>query len=56
MKNGQRILVLTNDFELSAKDIADYYKKRWDIEVFFRFLKQELNLSHLVSLDKMVLK
>ena len=52
MKNGQRILVLTNDFELSAKDIADYYKKRWDIEVFFRFLKQELNLSHLVSLDK----
>ncbi|WP_407932458.1 transposase, partial [Elizabethkingia anophelis] len=43
---------MTNDFELSAKDIADYYKKRWDIEVFFRFLKQELNLSHLVSLDK----
>ena len=43
---------LTNEFELSAKEISDYYKKRWDIEVFFRFMKQELNLSHLVSLNK----
>ena len=43
---------LTNEFELTTKEIADYYRKRWDIEVFFRFLKQELNLSHLVSLNK----
>lgn len=43
---------LTNEFDLSAKEISDYYRKRWDIEVFFRFLKQELNLSHLVSLNK----
>jgi transposase len=43
---------LTNELDLSAKEIADYYRKRWDIEVFFRFLKQELNLSHLVSLNK----
>ena len=43
---------LTNEFELTAKEIADYYRKHWDIEVFFRFLKQELNLSHLVSLNK----
>ena len=43
---------MTNEFELSAKEIADYYRKRWDIEVFFRFLKQELNLSHLVSMNK----
>ncbi|KAA6304035.1 hypothetical protein EZS27_044321, partial [termite gut metagenome] len=28
------------------------YKCRWDIEVFFRFIKQELNVSHLVSLNK----
>jgi hypothetical protein len=43
---------LTNDFELSAKEITDIYKRRWDIEVFFRFIKQELNTSHLVSLNK----
>lgn len=43
---------LTNDFKLTAKEIAQAYRRRWDIEVFFRFLKQELNLSHLVSLNK----
>jgi IS4 transposase len=35
----------------SAKEIAQAYRRRWDIEVFFRFLKQELNVSHLVSLN-----
>ena len=29
--------------------IIKIYKKRWDIEVYFRFLKQELNLKHLIS-------
>ena len=44
--------LLTNDFESSAADISKAYRRRWDIEVFFRFLKQELNVSHLVSLNK----
>lgn len=43
---------ITNDFELTAKEITDAYRKRWDIEVFFRFTKQELNASHLISLNK----
>lgn len=51
-KKDKEFWFLTNEFELSAKEIADYYRKRWDIEVFFRFLKQELNLSHLVSINK----
>lgn len=51
-KTNKEYWFLTNEFELSAKEIADYYRKRWDIEVFFRFLKQELNLSHLVSMNK----
>lgn len=51
-KTDKEFWFLTNEFELSAKEISDYYKKRWDIEVFFRFMKQELNLSHLVSLNK----
>lgn len=51
-QTGKEFWFLTNEFELSAKEIADYYRKRWDIEVFFRFMKQELNLSHLVSLNK----
>ncbi|MBV7534123.1 IS4 family transposase [Chitinophaga sp. sic0106] len=51
-KDDKQIWFLTNDFEQSAKDIAQAYKRRWDIEVFFRFIKQELNVSHLVSLNK----
>jgi IS4 transposase len=43
---------ICNDFELSAKEIADAYRRRWDIEVFLRFIKQELNVSHLISLNK----
>ena len=38
--------------DLSAKEITDYYRKRWDIEVFFRFIKQELNVKHFLSLKK----
>jgi hypothetical protein len=43
---------LTNDFKLSAQEVSEAYRRRWDIEVFFRFIKQELNVSHLVSLNK----
>lgn len=43
---------VSNDFELTAKEITDAYRRRWDIEVFFRFIKQELNVCHLVSLNK----
>lgn len=51
-KTGKEFWFITNEFECSAREISDYYRKRWDIEVFFRFMKQELNLSHLVSLNK----
>jgi hypothetical protein len=51
-EEGKEYWLLTNDFNLSAKEVAQAYRRRWDIEVFFRFLKQELNISHLVSLNK----
>lgn len=51
-EEGKEFWFLTNDFDLTAKEIAQAYRRRWDIEVFFRFLKQELNVSHLVSLNK----
>ena len=43
------IFFLTNISDLPAEEIAFIYKQRWEIEVFFKFLKQNLNLSHLVS-------
>lgn len=48
----QHYWLLTNELEMPAQEIARAYRRRWDIEVFFRFLKQELNLSHLVSLNQ----
>jgi hypothetical protein len=48
-ETGEEIYFLTNIEKLAAYDIAFIYKQRWDIEVLFKFLKQELNLSHLVS-------
>lgn len=51
-KSGDKpLLFLTNIRDLSAEDIAEIYKKRWDIEVFFRFIKQELSAKHFISRD-----
>jgi IS4 transposase len=38
--------------EEDAYQIAQWYKQRWEIEIFFKFIKQELNASHLVSRDE----
>jgi hypothetical protein len=47
----ESIVLITNILHLSAEEIALMYRRRWDIEVFFRFLKQELNFSHFLSLN-----
>jgi hypothetical protein len=42
----------TNNLDLNPKEIAEIYKQRWEIEVFFRFIKQELNASHFLSVSE----
>lgn len=51
-EKGKRFWFLTNRFDLSCEEIILIYKYRWDIEVFFRFIKQELNFSHLISVNE----
>ena len=36
---------LTNNFDLEAKQIADIYKNRWQIELFFKWIKQNLKIK-----------
>lgn len=36
---------LTNNFEVDAKTIADLYKHRWQIELFFKWIKQHLKIQ-----------
>lgn len=40
---------LTNNFSLSAKTIADIYKERWQIEIFFRWIKQNLKIKAFIG-------
>ena len=46
---GKHYLFLTNNFDLSAKTIADIYKERWQIETFFRFIKQNLKIKSFIG-------
>jgi len=39
------LILVTNDFSRSAKEIADLYKQRWQIELFFKWIKQNLKLK-----------
>ncbi len=47
--SNEELWFLTNCRDLKTSEIVAIYRKRWDIEVFFRFIKQELNFSHFVS-------
>jgi hypothetical protein len=51
-EKGMKFWFLTNCFDLTCEEIILIYKHRWDIEVFFRFIKQELNFSHLISVNE----
>lgn len=45
----ETIVFVTNITELPAIEVTEVYKKRWEIEVFFKFIKQLLNFSHLIN-------
>lgn len=44
---GNPVTILTNDFALSAEEICDVYRQRWQIELFFKWIKQHLVLKRL---------
>lgn len=38
-------MYLTNNFDIPAKTVADLYKYRWQIELFFKWIKQHLKIQ-----------
>ena len=42
---GKILVFLTNNFDLKATDIAQLYKNRWKIELFFKWIKQHLKIK-----------
>ncbi|GAJ45707.1 putative transposase y4zB [Holospora elegans E1] len=48
-KEGNEIWFLTNLFDMPALDVTELYKRRLNIEVFFKFIKQNLGYKHFLS-------
>jgi hypothetical protein len=44
-ETGKRLKFLTNNFTLPAQTIAQIYKRRWEVELFFRWIKQHLRIK-----------
>ena len=44
-ENNRRLVFLTNNFHLPAITIANLYKQRWQIELFFKWIKQNLKIK-----------
>lgn len=44
-KRGKKFIFLTNNFDLTALQIALLYKQRWKIELFFKWIKQHLKIK-----------
>lgn len=44
-ENNRTLVFLTNNFQLKATDIAQLYKHRWKIELFFKWIKQHLKIK-----------
>ena len=49
---GKVITILTNQLSWSARTVADVYKDRWKIELFFKALKQQLKVKSFVGTSK----
>jgi len=45
-ETGKALVFLTNNFDLSPLVIAQLYKSRWRVELFFKWIKQNLRIKH----------
>jgi hypothetical protein len=55
-ETGKRLVFLTNNFALSAMMIATLYKKRWAVELFFKWIKQNLRIRHFYGTSENAVK
>lgn len=48
----KELVFLTNNFKLAARTIADLFKARWQIEIFFKWIKQNLKIKTFLGTSK----
>lgn len=49
IESGKVLRILSNDLDAPAEEIAALYKRRWQIELFFRWVKQTLKIRHFLG-------
>ena len=52
LETGAQLRILTNDLDAPATQIADLYKRRWAIELIFRWIKQTLKMRHFYGVSE----
>ncbi len=55
-ETGKRLVFMTNNFVLPAPTIAALYKKRWQVELFFKWIKQNLRIKHFYGTSENAVK
>ena len=51
-QTGRHYVFLTTNFALSARTVADIYKARWQVELFFKWIKQNLKIKSFVGTSR----
>ena len=51
-EEGEPVTFITNIFDLPASDIIKIYKHRWEIELFFKWIKQNLKIKKLIGYNE----
>ena len=49
LDTGKVLRILCNDLDATAQEIAELYKRRWAIELFFRWVKQTLKIRRFLG-------
>jgi hypothetical protein len=52
IESGKQLRIVTNDLDAPAEEIAELYKQRWQIELFFRWVKQTLRIRHFIGVSE----
>ena len=52
IETGKLLRIVTNDLDAPAQEIADLYKQRWQIELFFRWVKQTLRITRFIGVSE----
>ncbi len=54
--HGKTLRLVTNDLDAPAQEIATLYKQRWEIELFFKWIKQNLKIKHFLGTSENAVK